>query len=97
MSRKYKFAKCLKTLQTEDKSAVYYVHYVGWNKRWDAWVPENRVLKFNKKNVKKQADVKLARNTKQSKLEIATKSTKISKSESISGSTIPILIHHSLC
>ena len=25
----------------------YFVHYQGWNKNWDEWVPEDRVLKNN--------------------------------------------------
>ncbi len=25
----------------------YWVHYQGWNKNWDEWVPEERVLKIN--------------------------------------------------
>lgn len=102
MSRKFKFevgekilcydgrqiyvAKCLKTEETEDKGAVYFVHYVGWNKRWDTWLPENQVLKYNRNNLRKQAELKLAHNAKSSELEIATKSAKKSKSESNSGS-----------
>jgi mortality factor 4-like protein 1 len=36
----------------------YFVHYQGWNKSWDEWVPENRVLKFNDANIEKQKELR---------------------------------------
>jgi len=36
----------------------YFVHYQGWAKTWDEWVPENRVLKFNESNLERQQDLK---------------------------------------
>lgn len=51
-------AKALKAQITKDKREVkYFIHYAGWNKNWDEWVPENRVLKFNDANVAKQKEV----------------------------------------
>lgn len=38
----------------KDKLIKYFVHYNGWNKSWDEWVPENRALKFNDANVDRQ-------------------------------------------
>lgn len=35
----------------------YFVHYTGWNRNWDEWVPEGRILKFNEANVAKQKEV----------------------------------------
>jgi mortality factor 4-like protein 1 len=52
-------AKCIKA-QTKDKVVKYYVHYQGWNKSWDEWVPESRVLKFNEENVRRQKELKEA-------------------------------------
>ncbi|XP_058800227.1 mortality factor 4-like protein 1 [Phymastichus coffea] len=51
-------AKCLKSeFSKEDKQIKYLIHYAGWNKNWDEWVPEDRVLKFNEVNVQKQLEV----------------------------------------
>lgn len=50
-------AKALKSTITKDKQVKYYIHYAGWNKNWDEWVPENRVLKYNEANVQRQKEV----------------------------------------
>lgn len=42
---------------TKDKQVKYFIHYAGWSKNWDEWVPENRVLKFNEANVQRQKEV----------------------------------------
>ena len=34
--------------------ARYFIHYKGWNKNWDEWVPEARMLKFTDENVEHQ-------------------------------------------
>ncbi|XP_063243221.1 mortality factor 4-like protein 1 isoform X2 [Bacillus rossius redtenbacheri] len=49
-------AKCLEA-EMQDSQAKYYIHYAGWNKNWDEWVPENRVLKYNDANIQKQKDL----------------------------------------
>ncbi|XP_030376157.1 nuA4 complex subunit EAF3 homolog isoform X2 [Scaptodrosophila lebanonensis] len=49
-------AKVLKT-KPETSPIEYYIHYAGWSKNWDEWVPEGRVLKFNEGNVKKQKEL----------------------------------------
>lgn len=49
-------AKCLKS-QIRDKQMKYFIHYNGWNKNWDEWVPDNRVLKFNEANIQKQKEL----------------------------------------
>ena len=28
----------------------YFVHYQGWSKHWDEWVPDERVLKYTPEN-----------------------------------------------
>lgn len=53
-------AKCLKATVTKDKQVKYLIHYAGWNKNWDEWVPETRVLKYNEGNVAKQKEVQKA-------------------------------------
>ncbi|GAB6028586.1 Mortality factor 4-like protein 1 [Chamberlinius hualienensis] len=49
-------AKCIKS-QVKDKTVKYFIHYSGWNKNWDEWVPESRVLKFNEANLQKQVEL----------------------------------------
>lgn len=49
-------AKCMKAELKESKMK-YLIHYNGWNKSWDEWVPESRVLKFNDSNLQKQKDL----------------------------------------
>uniref|UniRef100_A0A8C3AGI7 Mortality factor 4-like protein 1 n=1 Tax=Cyclopterus lumpus TaxID=8103 RepID=A0A8C3AGI7_CYCLU len=38
-------AKCVK-INIKEKQIKYFIHYSGWNKNWDEWVPESRVLKY---------------------------------------------------
>uniref|UniRef100_G3MP34 Mortality factor 4-like protein 1 n=1 Tax=Amblyomma maculatum TaxID=34609 RepID=G3MP34_AMBMU len=52
-------AKCIKA-QVKDKQTKYFIHYSGWNKNWDEWVPESRVLKFSDANLQKQKDLERA-------------------------------------
>ncbi|XP_053208670.1 mortality factor 4-like protein 1 [Panonychus citri] len=52
-------AKCVQ-IQAKDKNVKYFVHYQGWNKSWDEWVPESRVLKYNEANVQKQKEIQQA-------------------------------------
>ncbi|XP_026749905.2 mortality factor 4-like protein 1 [Galleria mellonella] len=53
-------AKCLKSSVTKDDHVRYLIHYAGWNKNWDEWVPESRVLKYNEANVQRQKKVQRA-------------------------------------
>ncbi|KFB42380.1 AGAP001795-PA-like protein [Anopheles sinensis] len=50
-------AKMLKSAIMKDKQVKYFIHYAGWNKNWDEWVPENRVLKYNEANCQRQREV----------------------------------------
>jgi len=49
-------AKCIKT-RVKDSKNQYFVHYAGWNKNWDEFVPESRVLKYNDANMLKQKEL----------------------------------------
>ncbi|XP_062516643.1 mortality factor 4-like protein 1 [Corticium candelabrum] len=53
-------AKCLKTpvAKEKDKTLKYQIHYNGWNKSWDEWVPEGRILKYTDANLQKQKELK---------------------------------------
>ncbi|XP_020286018.1 mortality factor 4-like protein 1 isoform X2 [Pseudomyrmex gracilis] len=59
-------AKCLKSSVTKEKQVKYFIHYAGWNKNWDEWVPESRVLKYNEANVQRQKEVQRAHSSQQS-------------------------------
>ncbi|XP_054707348.1 mortality factor 4-like protein 1 [Uloborus diversus] len=52
-------AKCIKS-QVKEKAVKYFIHYSGWNKNWDEWVPESRVLKYNEANMQKQKELDAA-------------------------------------
>ncbi|GFY69649.1 mortality factor 4-like protein 1 [Trichonephila inaurata madagascariensis] len=54
-------AKCMRS-QYKDKTLRYFVHYSGWNKNWDEWVPESRVLKYSETNMQRQRDLQDAHN-----------------------------------
>merc|ERR1712233_231620 len=43
----------------------YFIHYHGWNKNWDEWVPEARMLKFSDQNVEIQKDLCRAHEAKE--------------------------------
>lgn len=49
-------AKCVK-VEMKEKQIKYYIHYNGWNKNWDEWVPESRVLKLNEAGLQKQKEL----------------------------------------
>ncbi|KAI8984183.1 MRG-domain-containing protein [Mycotypha africana] len=44
----------------------YYVHYKGWKRSWDEWVPESRLLRWSEENIKMQLRLKALYRTKQS-------------------------------
>lgn len=46
-------AKCVKS-KKDNNSILYFIHYQGWNKNWDEWVPENRILKQSQDNLQKK-------------------------------------------
>ncbi|CAB3364004.1 Hypothetical predicted protein [Cloeon dipterum] len=50
-------AKCLEH-RVSDKVIEFKVHYAGWNKSWDEWVPEDRILKYNEASLQKQKELK---------------------------------------
>uniref|UniRef100_A0A8C4TMM7 Mortality factor 4-like protein 1 n=1 Tax=Erpetoichthys calabaricus TaxID=27687 RepID=A0A8C4TMM7_ERPCA len=52
-------AKCVK-VNIKDKQVKYFIHYSGWNKNWDEWVPESRVLKYVDSNLQKQKELQKA-------------------------------------
>jgi mortality factor 4-like protein 1 len=48
-------AKCMKNRKVAATNEYqFFVHYQGWNKNWDEWVPEDRILKINTENIDKK-------------------------------------------
>lgn len=47
-------AKIQETGQDSDGKEKYLIHYSGWNKSWDEWLPESSILKLNDENLKRQ-------------------------------------------
>jgi len=43
-------AKIVRTQPQPTGEALFFVHYLGWNKKWDEWVPASRVLKDTETN-----------------------------------------------
>ena len=62
-------AKCVK-VAIKDKQVKYFIHYSGWNKNWDEWVPESRVLKYMDANLQKHQELQ------QKNVEVKTKKNK---------------------
>ncbi|KAJ3040571.1 Esa1p-associated factor [Rhizophlyctis rosea] len=51
----------------------YFVHYKGWKQTWDEWVPQDRVLKYNEENLKKQKDLEVTAKVEKNKQKAETR------------------------
>ena len=49
-------AKILK-LKAKTHCVMYYIHYLGWNKSWDQWVPDTRLSKINSENLQVKTEL----------------------------------------
>ena len=67
------------------KKKLFFVHYSGWAKRWDEWVPEDRVLPDTPSNRQKQKQVKeefkMKKITKEKKVSASTGAKKRARAE----------------
>ena len=93
-------AKCVKT-EVKDRVQSYFVHYNGWNKNWDEWVPETRILKLNDAGLQKQKEClaalkaqkakerEKAKEAKESGQPVATKKDKKKEKEAKDRSATP--------
>jgi len=73
-------AKCTK-VKKEGNSFSYLIHYQGWNKNWDEWVSDSRMLKQNQDNLEKQrkllsSHMAQTKGSKKSRKDTRSKSTK---------------------
>jgi len=55
----------IQRLEIQNGIPKYFIHYHGWNKNWDEWVPEARMLKFCERNVEIQKDLCRAHEAKE--------------------------------
>jgi len=51
-------------IKPEGTSFLYDIHYRGWNKTWDEWVVEDRIMKINDENRQKKKDVEISMKAK---------------------------------
>jgi len=49
-------AKCI-AVDPKDGKLQYRIHYNGWNKNWDEWVQETRIVKNNEAGIQKQKEL----------------------------------------
>ena len=49
-------AKIQKVAESET-STKYLIHYHGWNKNWDEWVPDARILKYTESNLERKREL----------------------------------------
>uniref|UniRef100_A0A1B6D8N7 Chromo domain-containing protein n=1 Tax=Clastoptera arizonana TaxID=38151 RepID=A0A1B6D8N7_9HEMI len=81
------FAKCMQARQDSSNVVEYYIHYSGWNKSWDEWVPISRVLKINDENLQKQKDLNKAQKSEAGKKNKKKKSSSVLNSPDTSQNT----------
>eukprot|EP01090_Pellita_catalonica_P009078 TRINITY_DN20145_c0_g1_i1.p1 TRINITY_DN20145_c0_g1~~TRINITY_DN20145_c0_g1_i1.p1 ORF type:complete len:279 (+),score=55.43 TRINITY_DN20145_c0_g1_i1:34-870(+) len=77
------------------RKPYYLIHYQGWKDRWNEYVPEDLILKYNEKN--KKLKRKLYEDTKQreqkkAKMKIVTRGSRKRKASAVSRDTFPIEI-----
>ncbi|KAM9034325.1 mortality factor 4-like protein 1 [Sarcophilus harrisii] len=53
-------AACGAATEAEAGSLTYLIHYTGWNKNWDEWVPASRVFEYSETNVRRQRELLVA-------------------------------------
>ena len=49
-------AKIQKVAESET-STKYLIHYHGWNKNWDEWVPDARILKYTESHLERKREL----------------------------------------
>merc|ERR1712218_694215 len=55
----------IQEVEMQNSIPKYFIHYKGWNKNWDEWVPEARMLKFTDDNVEHQKNLCRAHEAKE--------------------------------
>ncbi|XP_036611582.1 mortality factor 4-like protein 1 [Trichosurus vulpecula] len=50
-------AACGAAAEAQAGSLTYLIHYTGWNKNWDEWVPASRVFEYSETNLRRQREL----------------------------------------
>ena len=76
-------------VEENDKTTKYFIHYHGWNKNWDEWVPDARILKYTESNLEKKRELIKAHEANQRAKKIAVLNSKkaIESSTSLPGNS----------
>ena len=77
-------AKIQKVVESET-STKYQIHYHGWNKNWDEWVPDARILKYTESNLERRRELIKAHDATQK----AKKQQLLASKKSVITSTSP--------
>ncbi|XP_067932933.1 MAM and LDL-receptor class A domain-containing protein 1-like [Watersipora subatra] len=48
----------IQQISRDQKEVLYRVHYQGWNKNWDEWVDDERMMKLNEQGLQRQKELK---------------------------------------
>lgn len=48
----------IQKIKVKDKIAKYFIHYSGWNSKWDEWVSESRIMEHCEETIKRQKELK---------------------------------------
>jgi len=81
------------------KKPYFFIHYVGWNDRWDEWVDDSRLLKHNEENLAIQLKInenKVPNKKKRRKkiLQVICLTTVLVVMVAVVISTIIVINHH---
>ena len=83
-------AKIQKVAESET-STKYLIHYHGWNKNWDEWVPDARILKYTESNLERKRELIKAHDATQKakKQQLLASKKSVIASTSIQGNSTP--------
>lgn len=101
----------IRKVRLQDNEWRFFVHYNGWNARWDTWLPADAIALDTPENRELFLDIQLARQKSLAELELASKkqkrsqlstpnskeSSKRRKHNSIASQTPPQTIDYEFC
>ncbi|CAG2103377.1 unnamed protein product [Medioppia subpectinata] len=73
----------MESKETKERLVHYFVHYLGWSKNWDEWVPEDRVCKVNDTSLQKQKELTDAQNKSNKNKAMKKKSMDLKEKEAM--------------
>ena len=78
-------AKIQKVTESDSTSTKYLIHYHGWNKNWDEWVPDARILKYTESNLERKRELIKAHDASQKAKKLQPPNSK----KGVLGATMP--------